>query len=169
MSTVADNTMQIKIENPTVAAMGMGNRIKFARERMGISQTELADSVGIRQSSVADIESGETKKPRKPTLVAIAKYLKSDLGEEWIKTALEAEKTTENGEDSFDVLLDAKIRRIVQEEGSGEGLEEKIRKIVQDELNKHTSVYHPYDLEEELKVLTKKEKKELPLSSQKTK
>lgn len=149
MSTVADNIMQITIENPNIAAMGIGERIKFARERQGVSQTELAEAVGIRQSSVADIENGQTKKPRKPTLVSIAKFLKSDLGENWIKDALKTEFVPSKDE-SFDALLDARIRRIVQEE-----------------MSKHTASYHPYDLTEDLKMEKKKEKKELPLPSQK--
>lgn len=130
--------------------MKIGDRIKFARERSGVSQTQLAENIGIRQSSVADIESGETKNPRKPTLMAIAKYLKSDLGEKWIKTALETEKEPKKA-DSFDDLLDSKIRKIVREE-----------------LNNHNAVYHPYDLDEDMKFQTKKEKKELTLPSQKT-
>ena len=41
-----------------------GQRIKFARERAGyLNQGEFAKLIGIRQSTLSEIESGETKLP----------------------------------------------------------------------------------------------------------
>lgn len=66
----------------------IGERIKEARESVndgkGISQSELADLVGIKQASLSEIEVGKTT-PRKPTLIALSFVLNNDFGEGWLR------------------------------------------------------------------------------------
>lgn len=53
----------------------VGDRIKFLRERRGISQPELARKAGISQPSMYNIESGKTKSPSAINLMQIAAIL----------------------------------------------------------------------------------------------
>lgn len=66
----------------------IGERIKAAREKarggQGISQTELADLIGIKQASLSEIEVSKTT-PRKPTLIALSFVLNNDFEEEWLR------------------------------------------------------------------------------------
>ncbi len=68
--------------------ISIGERIRLARSNarggMGISQSELARLIGIKQPSLSQIES-DTSEPRKTTLIAIARALNDYLGEEWLK------------------------------------------------------------------------------------
>jgi phage repressor protein C with HTH and peptisase S24 domain len=57
--------------------MGIGDQIRAAREKRGMSQEELAKAVGISQPAIKKIESGETKKSR--FLPEITKHLGIDL------------------------------------------------------------------------------------------
>lgn len=43
----------------------LADRLKIAREKQGMSQSQLADKIGLSQQSVAKIENGETLQPRK--------------------------------------------------------------------------------------------------------
>lgn len=54
--------------------LSLGNRIKSAREKMGITQEELAGDVGISRAAVARYESGEIE-PKIKNLIAIATRL----------------------------------------------------------------------------------------------
>lgn len=54
--------------------MDFGGRLRIARRRMGLSQTELAARVGCAQSLVAKIEKGEAK--RSKYLVDFARELR---------------------------------------------------------------------------------------------
>jgi transcriptional regulator with XRE-family HTH domain len=54
--------------------MGIGERIKAARKREGMSQAELAKLVGRSQSAVAEWEAGETE-PRRNIVETIARAL----------------------------------------------------------------------------------------------
>ena len=49
-----------------------------------MSQTELADLIGIKQASLSEIEIGKST-PRKPTLIALSFVLSNDFGEEWLR------------------------------------------------------------------------------------
>lgn len=55
--------------------MTLGERVRTARERAGLSSNELARMVGTSQPSVTRIESGETPKPNVFVVAAIAKAL----------------------------------------------------------------------------------------------
>lgn len=53
---------------------GIGKMIKFARESRGLSQQALADACGLRQATIADIETGKQNWSIK-TLIAIVNAL----------------------------------------------------------------------------------------------
>ena len=53
----------------------LGARVQAARERVGMTQEELAKGAGVRQSHISRIESGDIKDIRGATLAALAKTL----------------------------------------------------------------------------------------------
>lgn len=64
--------------------MRAGERIKDLRKSMGLTQPELAELAKIKQASLSELETGETKRPRGDTLVRIAKALQVDP--DWLIT-----------------------------------------------------------------------------------
>ncbi|HDL6968858.1 TPA: helix-turn-helix transcriptional regulator [Yersinia enterocolitica] len=71
--------------------MSLAERVKERREAIGITQTELADKVGIKQQSIASIENGETKNPRK--IFELAQALKCSV--HWLKTGNQESNATQ--------------------------------------------------------------------------
>lgn len=67
----ADSTEQAAI---------LGARVKLAREAKGLTQTQLGEIVGMRQTGIGSIESGEVSRPRK--LREIARAL--GVTQEWL-------------------------------------------------------------------------------------
>lgn len=65
--------------------MSLAERVRTRREALGLTQTELADKVGIKQQSIADIEKGQTKNPRK--LFELATALQCSA--QWLKTGVQ--------------------------------------------------------------------------------
>lgn len=53
----------------------LGERIRIARTRYGMSQAELARRVGISKTAMNDIERGRTTDPKWSIVVAIADHL----------------------------------------------------------------------------------------------
>jgi phage repressor protein C with HTH and peptisase S24 domain len=70
--------------------MSLAERVRERRDVLGITQTELADKIGIKQQSVASIENGETKNPRK--IFEIAQALKCSV--HWLKTGQQESNAT---------------------------------------------------------------------------
>jgi len=60
----------------------IAERIKYRRQELRLTQSELADLVGIKQQSIHQIESGLTQKPR--YLFEIAFALNCEI--EWLMT-----------------------------------------------------------------------------------
>ncbi len=56
----------------------VGQRIKKRRMELGISQAALARAIGIKPPSLADIESGKTKRAAGQTLIDLARELRTD-------------------------------------------------------------------------------------------
>lgn len=56
----------------------VGQRIKKRRLEMRISQAALARAIGIKPPSLADIESGKTKRAAGQTLIDLARELRTD-------------------------------------------------------------------------------------------
>lgn len=62
--------------------MKLGDRLRLARQRSGLSQKALAESVGIGQSAIASIERGDTRKST--NTVSLARTL--DCDPYWLET-----------------------------------------------------------------------------------
>jgi transcriptional regulator with XRE-family HTH domain len=58
-----------------MARQHLGARIKAGRERVGLTQQELANHVGITRVYVAKLEGGDRDSPSLPVLERIAKAL----------------------------------------------------------------------------------------------
>jgi transcriptional regulator with XRE-family HTH domain len=68
----------------TIGGMGAGGRIKALRLAMGLDQGELARLARIAQSTLSDLERGDSKQPRGDSLVRLAAVLKVD--QDWLIT-----------------------------------------------------------------------------------
>lgn len=60
--------------------MTLAERIKQAREKSGLTQSELAKKAGVSQGTIANLESGFRKQPR--NLLALARALNVDV--DWL-------------------------------------------------------------------------------------
>lgn len=56
-------------------------RLKELRKAAGITQTELADKVGVKQSTIAMLETGKNKSPRINVTKKICKVLGCTMDE----------------------------------------------------------------------------------------
>lgn len=71
-------------DGPIIAAMSVGRRIKKLRLEKGMEQGELARAAKIKQSTLSDLERGDSQRPRGDTLVRLAAILQAD--QEWLMT-----------------------------------------------------------------------------------
>ncbi|MBA2689638.1 MAG: helix-turn-helix transcriptional regulator [Burkholderiales bacterium] len=55
--------------------MTIGSRIKEVRKERGLSQVELANLAGVKQSSISELERGESKQPNAANLLKISRLL----------------------------------------------------------------------------------------------
>lgn len=63
----------------------VGLRIRHARKELRkLTQLQLASSAGIKQASLSELETGETKEISGPTLISLAKALR--VRSEWLMT-----------------------------------------------------------------------------------
>lgn len=60
-------------------------RLREARERVGLSQTALAELVGVRQATISDLENGKSRRIDFDVLDAIAKALQVPPGDLWVR------------------------------------------------------------------------------------
>lgn len=67
---------------PTLDNFGL--RLRYARKLRKLDQKQLAAAAGIKQPSVSDLETGETKEPTGPVLIALSKAL--TVRPEWLMT-----------------------------------------------------------------------------------
>jgi transcriptional regulator with XRE-family HTH domain len=81
--------------------MSLGDRLKLARKKSGMSQIELAHTIGVSRGVITNLEHGKVLEPQAMAVNAIAKAL--DIRKEWL--------TTGNGpmEDDSDSTKSAKI------------------------------------------------------------
>lgn len=61
-----------------MGSMSAGKKIRTLRKAQGLNQGELARLAGIKQSTLSDLERGDSNLPRGDTLVKIAAALKVD-------------------------------------------------------------------------------------------
>jgi transcriptional regulator with XRE-family HTH domain len=66
-----------------------GMRIKRRRKELGIKQNELAHAVGISQSSLSELETGESKLPSAEILLKLSSAL--GISPTWIVTGQEGQ------------------------------------------------------------------------------
>jgi SOS-response transcriptional repressor LexA len=64
------NLFEITSENCNNSKMTIGDRIREAREAAGYTQAQLADLINIKQQSIQQWESGDTKRPKKINEIA---------------------------------------------------------------------------------------------------
>jgi transcriptional regulator with XRE-family HTH domain len=69
---------------PMIAVMGVGKRIKALRLAKGLDQGELARAAKIAQSTLSDLERGDSERPRGDSLVRLAAVLEVD--HDWLMT-----------------------------------------------------------------------------------
>ena len=84
-------------------SMNTGERIKQARLAAGLTQTELADKIGVKFSAVHKYESGKVVNLKRETLAAIARTL--NVSESWL-LCLEQEEGRAPARD-IDLIYDA--------------------------------------------------------------
>lgn len=70
-----------------VTIQSLGMRLRHARKQRKMSQVELAKATGLKQPSISELESGETKEISGPTLIAISASL--SVRPEWLVTGKE--------------------------------------------------------------------------------
>src|SRR6185436_11051598 len=71
----------------TMTIQTLGLRLRKARKDRKYSQVTLAKAAGLKQPSISELESGETKEISGPTLIAICGVLK--VRPEWLITGRE--------------------------------------------------------------------------------
>jgi transcriptional regulator with XRE-family HTH domain len=73
----------VRSDNPETAERNVGSRLRQARKQLGLSQTEMAEAIGVTQSSVAAYETGR-RDPPKPVLLALEHEL--GVNHRWVLT-----------------------------------------------------------------------------------
>lgn len=112
----------------------LGQRIREIREARGLSQGELADSIGIKQPSLSEIENGRSV-PREATLFALAVALQDDFDDPRVLDYL-AKRGNSNWEQVLtpalfavqrnDFLLDILLYRLAR-------ISDRFRRMIDDE------------------------------------
>ena len=85
--------------------MNTGERIKHARLAAGLTQTELAEKIGVKFSAVHKYESGRVVNLKRETLTAIAKAL--NVSESWLLCLDEEEIRLPPPPRDIDAIYDA--------------------------------------------------------------
>ena len=67
-----------------VFSMSIGQRVKALRVAKGMNQSQLARAVGVKASSINDIESGVTKSIKGTTLLGLTRVL--ECSSDWLQT-----------------------------------------------------------------------------------
>ena len=62
----------------------LGLRLRHARKHRKLTQPQLAEAAGLKQPSISELETGETKEISGPTLIALCDVLK--VRPEWLVT-----------------------------------------------------------------------------------
>ncbi|EFL5716745.1 helix-turn-helix transcriptional regulator [Shigella dysenteriae] len=112
----------------------LAERLKIAREKMGMSQAQLGEAIGLSQQSVAKIENGDTLQPRK--IKEIAKVL--NVSQKWLQLGIEengflSEFVVEEAENAnLDTTIFANIPVLDVELSAGNGCAAEIVESVVD-------------------------------------
>lgn len=79
----------------------MNERIKQIRRELGLTQTEFAERIGLKQNSIALIESGKRNISDQAILSICREY---GVNEEWLRTGT-GEKMTPDASDELEALV----------------------------------------------------------------
>lgn len=79
----------------------MDERIKQIRRELGLTQTEFAERIGLKQNSIALIESGKRNISNQAVLSICREY---GVNEEWLRTGT-GEKMTPDASDELEALV----------------------------------------------------------------
>lgn len=79
----------------------MNERIKQIRRELGLTQTEFAERIGLKQNSIALIESGKRNISDQAILSICREY---GVNEEWLRTGI-GEKMTPDASDELEALV----------------------------------------------------------------
>jgi transcriptional regulator with XRE-family HTH domain len=91
-----------------VKASTFGERVRFARKDVGLTQVQLAAKAGIGQSALSSIETGDTQWSRGPNLLRLAVALDVEAG--WLESGTGPMRSAYNPADhQFTNLLSALI------------------------------------------------------------
>lgn len=90
--------------------MGIGKRIKEAREALKMTQKELADAVGVTASAITNYENG-TSHPREEIMYKIFRELKRDPNY-FFQDCIDIKKPATDYDDGLK-LLDAELFRMM--------------------------------------------------------
>lgn len=74
--------------------MSLGEEIRRVRKERDLTLKELGSRIGLTHSGLSKIENGKTEVARS-TLIALAKELRSNFGEEWLDEYLAENKQKE--------------------------------------------------------------------------
>lgn len=85
-TNVMQEPIQITAVNKSYDLSTLGGRLTWARERLNLSQQDLAARAGVSQGTIGNIESGLRKKPRE--LLAIASAV--EVSPEWLQSRVGA-------------------------------------------------------------------------------
>lgn len=88
-----------------MAIQDLGTRLRHARKTRKVSQADLAKGAGVKQPSISELESGETKEIGGGTLIAVCAHLK--VRPEWLVTgrgAMDVNPFGELAEDERDLI-----------------------------------------------------------------
>ena len=88
--------------------MTTGERIKAARKAAGLTQTELADKIGVKYSAIHKYESGMIVNLKRETISAIAKVL--DVKPSWLMCIDEEKQDTV--EKTISALSDEELNKL---------------------------------------------------------
>lgn len=108
--------------------MGIGKRIKEAREKLGLTQSELADKIGVTGSAITNYEKG-TSHPKEPIMYKLIDALDVDanyLFQDVVNTASKIKDVTlaeheliskiraldDYGRETIEMLLDRELKRV---------------------------------------------------------
>lgn len=82
----------------------LGERVRFARQRVGKNQTDFADAIGVGKAAMSKIESGQTKTLNLDTALGIQKL--TGVSAAWLRTG--------KGPIEQSSIYDAQIARIAE-------------------------------------------------------
>lgn len=81
----------------------LGERLKQARLRLGLTQMQLAAKARLGQSAISSLESGNSRWAQSPNLLKLAIAL--DVDPYWLETGLEGPQTLRDQISEWDSIL----------------------------------------------------------------